>query len=66
MESEDKTGRRRQRSAVGGVVLVTLGTVFLLQKTGVIDPQLLRQWWPLLLIGVGGWLLLGRRRQPGE
>ena len=65
MENEGKV-RRRQRSAVGGLVLITLGTVFLLQKTGLIDPQLLRQWWPLLLIGVGGWLLLGRRKQFSE
>jgi hypothetical protein len=65
MQNQVQTERRRG-SRVGGVVLIALGTTFLLQKAGIIDPHLLRQWWPLVLIGVGGWLLLRHRRERSE
>ena len=50
------------RSRTGALVLIVVGTLFLLSNLGVI-PQLgplLRQWWPLLLIVVGVLMLVQR------
>jgi cell wall-active antibiotic response 4TMS protein YvqF len=50
------------RSRTGAVILIILGTLFLLSNLGVI-PQLgplLRQWWPLILIVVGVIMLIQR------
>jgi hypothetical protein len=49
---------RRERGSFAGVVLIVIGTVFLLVKTGVIERALLAQWWPLILIAIGGWMVL--------
>lgn len=41
---------------VAAIVLVAIGTFFLLTNLGVIDVslrELLRTWWPLILIAVG-------------
>jgi uncharacterized membrane protein len=49
----------RTTSKIGAVVLIVLGTLFLLSNLGLI-PQLrplLAQWWPLILIVVGVYLL---------
>ena len=43
------------RSRTGAIILIILGTLFLLSNLGVV-PQLgplLRQWWPLILIVIG-------------
>jgi hypothetical protein len=43
------------RSRTGAIVLIIVGTLFLVSNLGVI-PQLgplLRQWWPLILIAIG-------------
>ena len=51
-----------QRSRTSAVVLIIVGTLFLLSNLGVI-PQLgplLRQWWPLILIVVGVLMLVQR------
>ncbi len=48
------------RGLLAPVVLFIVGTTLLLQKTGFIDRQLLAQWWPAVLIFVGGWLLIKR------
>jgi hypothetical protein len=43
------------RSRTGAIVLIIVGTLFLLSNLGVV-PQLgplLRQWWPLILIVIG-------------
>ena len=43
------------RSRTGAIVLIIVGTLFLLVNLGVV-PQLgplLRQWWPLILIAIG-------------
>ena len=55
--------RRRHRhyaGMLGPIILIVVGGVFLLERTGVITRQLLSQWWPLLLIFIGVWLLLAR------
>jgi hypothetical protein len=50
------------RSRTGALVLIVVGTLFLLSNLGWI-PQigpLLRQWWPLILIIVGILMLVQR------
>ena len=50
------------RSRIGAIILIIVGTLFLLSNLGVI-PQLgplLRQWWPLILIIVGVVMLIPR------
>jgi phage shock protein C len=54
--------RRRRRQHWAGAILIVVGTLFLAQNFGLL-------WWvqarflvPLILVGVGGWLLFGRSR----
>lgn len=54
--------KRRYRGIIGPTVLVGVGIVLLLVKHGVIDRQLVWQWWPLLLIVIGGAMLFSRLR----
>lgn len=52
----------RFRMRAGPVILIVLGTLFLLANLGLI-PQLrplLAQWWPLILIVAGVYLLVRR------
>ncbi|MCW5632568.1 MAG: hypothetical protein KIT17_04460 [Rubrivivax sp.] len=50
------------RATVAAVILIALGTLFLLGNLGLIPRlgPLLAQWWPLILIIVGASLLLRR------
>jgi uncharacterized membrane protein len=50
----------RSASKVGAVILIVLGAVFLLGNLGLIPHlgPLLAQWWPLILIVVGVYLLI--------
>lgn len=50
-------------SAMGAIVLIVLGTLFLLANLGLIPRlgALFTTWWPLILIVVGVSLLLRRR-----
>ena len=41
------------------IVLIVLGVLFLLQTSGILDFSL-SQFWPLLLIALGGWLIARR------
>ena len=50
------------RSRTGAIILIIVGTLFLLSNLGVV-PQLgplLRQWWPLILIVIGVIMLVQR------
>ena len=50
------------RSRTGAIVLIVVGTLFLLSNLGAV-PQLgplLRQWWPLILIVIGVIMLVQR------
>lgn len=51
---------RRSRGLVGPSILILVGSLFLLERTGIIHREILWQWWPLLLIVIGGGLLLKR------
>jgi hypothetical protein len=53
-------GKRRHKGILGPVILILVGTVFFLEKTGAIQREMLSQWWPLLLVFIGGWLLVTR------
>jgi len=50
------------RSRTGAIVLIIVGTLFLLSNLGVIPHlgPLLHQWWPLILIVIGVIMLVQR------
>lgn len=52
----------KTRSAIAPLILITLGTLFLLSNFGLLPPlgPLFARWWPLILIAVGASLLLRR------
>ena len=58
----------RNRSNTGALILILIGAIFLLINLGVLPvaelKALLAQWWTLVLIVVGAWLLAGPRREP--
>ena len=48
------------KSKAGAVIMIVVGVLFLLANLGWI-PQLgplLRQWWPVILIALGVWMLV--------
>lgn len=50
------------KSRIGAVILIVLGVLFLLSNLGWLPRigPLLAQWWPLILIAVGVYLLVQR------
>src|ERR1700722_19060411 len=52
----------RQRHPVGAVVLIVIGLMLLLHTLGVFEDEWIGRAWPLVLIGVGVWLLYSRTR----
>jgi len=56
----------RHRSRTGALILIFIGSIFLLINLGVLPVaelrQLLAQWWPLILIAIGVWLLMRPRK----
>lgn len=54
-----------KRSRTGAVILILVGTIFLLVNLGVLPirelARLLATWWPLILIALGAWQLLKPR-----
>lgn len=58
--------RRRDVSLVFGVILLLIGLWFFASRTlGLTLPRLeLSQLWPILLIGLGVWIVLGAFRRP--
>ncbi len=47
-----------------GIVLIIVGSVLLAHNFGLLKLEWLKQWWPVLLIGLGVWSLLAHR--PGD
>lgn len=46
-----------------GIILVVIGCLFLANNFGLLEWGWLRQWWPLILIGIGLWSIVdGKRR----
>jgi hypothetical protein len=52
----------RQRHPLGAVVLIVIGLMLLLHTLGVFEDEWIGRAWPLVLIGVGVWLLYSRTR----
>jgi len=54
------------RSSFGPIILILIGTVFLLVNLGIMPiaelRALLAKWWPLILILIGVWQLVRPRR----
>jgi len=52
----------RSKSKIGALVLIVLGVLFLLSNLGWIPRvgPLFAQWWPLILVIVGAYLLVRR------
>ena len=57
---EEDTGRGKRGRTLAGIVLVAVGAVFLLSNLGVLSWWRWDVFWPVLLIGVGAALLVGR------
>jgi Domain of unknown function (DUF5668)/B-box zinc finger len=56
----------RRRHPVGAVVLIGIGLLLLLHTLGIFEDEWISRAWPLLLIGIGAWLLYRRTRDlPG-
>lgn len=55
----------RSSSYIPGIVLIIVGSIFLLQKQNLIPNigPLMRDWWPVILIVVGVILLVRRSRR---
>ena len=57
---------RTHSSRFGAIVLILIGGVFLLINLGILPvaqlKALLAQWWPLILIVIGLWMLVRPRR----
>jgi hypothetical protein len=53
-----------RKSVVAPIVLIALGSAFLLSNLGLLPRlgPLFTRWWPLILIAIGVALLLRRRR----
>ena len=56
------------RHPVGAVVLIGIGLVLLLHTLGVFEDEWIGRAWPMVIIGVGAWLLYRRtqRYAPGR
>jgi hypothetical protein len=64
--SEPLAMEPRQRHPFGAVVLIGIGLVLLLHTLGIFEDEWIGRAWPLLLIGIGVWLLYRRTRDlPG-
>jgi hypothetical protein len=50
----------RRKEPIGAVVLIGLGLLFLLGQLDVFSGRLMEYAWPLLLIGLGVWLIVRR------
>lgn len=58
----EAASRRRRRQHGAGAILIVLGVLFLAQNLGLLWWVQARFFWPLILVGVGAWLLFGRAR----
>jgi hypothetical protein len=61
--SEPLANEPRQRTPFGAVVLIVIGLVLLLHTLGIFEDEWISRAWPLILIGIGAWLLYRRTRE---
>ena len=50
----------RRKEPIGAIVLIGLGVLFLLGQFDFFSGKLVEYTWPLLLIGLGVWLIVRR------
>jgi hypothetical protein len=50
----------RRREPIGAIVLIGLGLLFLLGQLDIFSGRVLEFAWPVLLIGLGVWLIVRR------
>jgi hypothetical protein len=50
----------RRKEPIGAIVLIGLGFLFLLGQLDIFNGRLFDYSWPLLLIGLGVWLIIRR------
>jgi TM2 domain-containing membrane protein YozV len=53
----------RHKTPVGAIVLIAVGLVLLLQTLGIFEQEWINKAWPLIIIGIGGWLLYRRTHE---
>ncbi|MHB1743400.1 MAG: LiaI-LiaF-like domain-containing protein [Acidobacteriaceae bacterium] len=61
--SPGSLGRNRGIHA-GAVILIVLGLAFLLGNLGILSEHWVNRGWPILLIGIGVWMVICRSQQP--
>lgn len=54
--------RRARREPIGAIVLIGLGMLFLFSSLGIFRFDWIGRGWPLIIIGIGIWLLVQRSR----
>jgi Domain of unknown function (DUF5668) len=62
MRSQWESRARAAGRFLGGLLLLSMGALFILINLGIIESRLVQTWWPLLLIAVGVVRLVGLRR----
>jgi hypothetical protein len=50
----------RRKEPIGAVILIALGLLFLLGQMDIFEGRLWEFAWPLMLIGLGVWLMIRR------
>lgn len=58
---KELTRRDNSRHWVAGLILIGLGTVFLLERLGAVESNAIRQYWPGIIAIVGAGQLLAAR-----
>uniref|UniRef100_A0A7V5CS89 B box-type domain-containing protein n=1 Tax=Acidobacterium capsulatum TaxID=33075 RepID=A0A7V5CS89_9BACT len=54
--------QRARREPIGAIVLIGLGMLFLFNTLGLLQFDWIGRGWPLLIIGIGIWMLISRSR----
>ncbi|MHB1795826.1 MAG: LiaI-LiaF-like domain-containing protein [Acidobacteriaceae bacterium] len=49
---------------MGAVILIVLGVAFMLGNLGILSEHWVNRGWPILLIGIGVWMVICRSQQP--
>ena len=52
----------RRREPIGAVILIALGILFLMGQLHWFSGRMFEMSWPVLLIGLGVWLIVNRMR----
>jgi hypothetical protein len=50
----------RRKEPIGAIILIALGMLFLLGQLDLFHGRLLEFTWPVMLIGLGAWLIVRR------